>query len=134
MTNVLDLYDHEVKDILRVQQDLRDRAAAKDHNYESFEREVRYRFAEIGFEVDVNWYRYGIEQPGGTVQEVEGAAMPEITITGRIDKGHQFDHDRQVHEAVSNILQLPGQEGWIKTDPETLRRFMDGGNGHGRKH
>lgn len=129
-SGVIDLYDHEVLAIERVHLELQDRARAKEHNYNDFEAEIRNRFAEIGFTVDVNWYRFeidGVEQDG---------AMPEITITGRADPGHEFDHDRQVHEAVSNILQLPGQEGWIKTDPETIGRFLGGqkGNGHGHRH
>lgn len=128
-------YDHEVVDILRVQDELRQRAASKRLNYTDFEREIHERFAAIGIGVAVNWYRFGHERPDGTVEEAEGAAMPEITITGRLDRGHVMDRDRQVHEAVSNILQLPGQEGWIRTDPAAVGRFMKGhGNGHGHRH
>ena len=78
--------------------------------------------------MDVSWYEFeadGVKQDG---------AMPEVTVTGRTDDRFQFDPDRQVHEAVSNVLELPGEEGWIKTDKETLRKFLDGQGGHGHGH
>lgn len=130
---MIDLYDHEVLDILRVQQELNDRARDKRLNYNAFETEIRDRFAKVGFAVDVNWYRFGRERPDGTVAEAEDGAMPEITITGRTESAFRFDPDRQVHEAVHNILDLPGQEGWIKSDPAAVRSLMKEGHGHGHR-
>lgn len=126
MSDVLDLYDHEVEAVLALQAELNTRAQSQRLNYPTFEREIRERFAGLGLTVDVNWYRFsidGIEQDG---------AMPEITITGRTEK-IAWDPDRQVHEAVHDVLGL-GEEGWIKTDPETLKRFMSGQGGHGHGH
>lgn len=124
-SNVLDIYDHEVLAIERVLGELNAKARDKKLNYNDFEREIRDRFAAIGFEVDVNWYTFSV---GGVEQE--DAAMPEITVTGRAEKT-DWDPDRQVHEAVNNILQLPGQDGWIKTSPEAVGRLMRGkGRGH----
>jgi hypothetical protein len=127
---VIELYDHEVDEALGVLAKLQDRAAARSHNYTDFEREIRERFAEIGLTVHVNWHGYSV---GGQVQE--GSAMPEVTITGRTDPKFAFDPDRQVHEVTANILDLPGQEGVIKTDPAAMRGLLDGsdhGNGHSR--
>jgi hypothetical protein len=124
--SIADLYDHEVEEILAVQLVLNQRAADKRHNYRDFEREIRGRFAEIGFTVDVNWYTFAV---GGTPQE---GAMPEITVTGRTMKIN-WDPDRQVHEAVHDVLGL-GDEGWIKTDPDTLKNFKDGNGGHSHSH
>ena len=125
--NVLDIYDHEVLAIERVLGELNARARNKKLNYNDFEREIRDRFAEIGFEVDVNWYRFSV---GG--KEQEDAAMPEITVTGRTENS-PWDPDRQVHEAVNNILELPGQEGWIKTSDAAAQRLLRGsGRGHKR--
>lgn len=124
--SIADLYDHEVEDILRVQLALNERVRAKRHNYADFEKEIRSRFAEIGFTVDVNWYTFAL---GGTPQE---GAMPEVTVTGRTMKIN-WDPDRQVHEAVHDVLGL-GDEGWIKTDPDTLRNFKEGNGGHGHGH
>jgi hypothetical protein len=125
---VIELYDHEVDEAFGVLARLQDRAAAKSHNYTDFEREIRERFAEIGFVVHVNWHGYSV---GGQVQA--GSAMPEVTITGRTDPKFAFDPDRQVHEVTANILEIPGQEGVIKTDPAAMRGLLDGNDrGHGR--
>lgn len=126
--DILDLYDHEVKAIIALIAELNDRAKAKRHNYNDFEREIRDRFAKLGFTVDVNWYEYAI---GDARQD---GAMPEITVTGRTDDKFRFDPDRQVHEAVANVLDLPGEEGWIKTDPDTVRNFLEGNGGHSHGH
>lgn len=122
--DVLDLYDHEVEEILRLQMRLNEKARYGRHNYTDFEREIRERFAGIGFTVEVNWYGFSV---GGRPQE---GAMPEVTVTGRTDAGHVFDKDRQVHEVTHNILGIPGEEGVIKTDPDTLRNFTEGNGGH----
>lgn len=124
--SIADLYDHEVEQILAVQLALNERATAKRHNYADFEKEIRGRFAEIGFTVNVNWHTFAV---GGTPQE---GAMPEVTITGRTMKIN-WDPDRQVHEAVHDVLGL-GEGGWIKTDPDTLKNFKDGNGGHGHGH
>jgi hypothetical protein len=128
VTDVLDIYDSEVLAIEQVHLALNDRARARQHNYTAFEAEIRQRFADIGFTVDVNWYEFevdGVKQDG---------AMPEVTITGRTDRA-VFDPDRQVHEAVHNILGLPGQEGWIKTTPESVGRLLGkAGGANGRCH
>jgi hypothetical protein len=110
VTESIDLYDHEIDAIQKVWDQLRDRHQKTYRSYDAVEREIISRFAEIGLVAQVNWYSYKI---GGVVQE--GAAMPEVTITGRIEK-HEFDHDQQVHEVVNNVLDIPGQEGVIKTD------------------
>jgi hypothetical protein len=124
-----DLYDHEVANIIKVQERLRERYSGEMRNYTAFEDEARNRFAEIGFIVQVDWYEFSV---GGQLQE--GAALPEITITSRTARPGEFDHDRQVSEATSNLLEIPGEEGVIRTDPETLRRFLgeqDGNHSHG---
>lgn len=128
MSDVLDIYDHEVKQLIELISELNSRASAGPINYTAFEREIRDRFAKLGFTVDVSWYHFEI---GGIQQD---GAMPEITITGRTDDKFQFDPDRQVHEAVSNVLGLPGEDGWIRTDKETLRNFLDGNGGHAHGH
>lgn len=128
-TDVLDLYDHEVEEILQLQLRLNEKARYGRHNYTDFEREIRERFAGIGFTVEVSWYGFAV---GGQKQD---GAMPEVTVTGRTDQKHVFDNDRQVHEVTHNVLGLPGEDaGVIKTSPETLKNFRErnGGHGHGR--
>lgn len=131
MSDMLDILDSEMKEVLGVLALLRARASAKKHNYKDFEREIKGRFAEIGFLVEVSWYEFGMEDQVGAVP---GAAMPEVTITGRTER-KEFDRDRQVHEVTSNVLGLPAEDaGVIKTDPDTLKRFLGGQGGHGHGH
>lgn len=117
-----DILDSELETILTVMGTLQDRARLKAHNYEAFEREIKSRFADIGFLVDVNWHHYAV---GGVVQQ--GSAMPEVTITERMS---DFDPDRQVWEVTQNILELPGQAKGevIRTDQGgSFREFKAGG-------
>jgi hypothetical protein len=127
VADVADLYDHEVEEILQLQLRLNDRARHRRHNYNDFDREIREAFAEIGFTVEVNWHEFSV---GGQKQE---GAMPEVTVTGRTDPSFEFDKDRQVHEVTRDVLGL-GEEGVIKTDPDTLRNFLEGNGGHGHGH
>lgn len=130
-----DILDSEVEAIMLVLQKLQDRAQLKAHSYEAFEREIRSRFQDIGFEVDVNWHSYAM---GGVVQA--GSAMPEVTITGRLS---DFDPDRMVWEVTQNILELPGQDKGevIKTDAGgVFKEFKQAGGlmhshgGHSHAH
>lgn len=127
MSDILDIHDSELAKILAVRDALNKRAESRKHNYNDFEREAREKFAAIGFTVDISWYEFEVDG-----QKQDGA-MPEITITGRTDEKFTFDKDRQVHEVTRDILGL-GDEGVIKTDRETLRRFLDGQGGHGHEH
>lgn len=127
--DILNVYDSDVKKLLDLQESLNERAKNGQLNYDDFEKEIKEKFAAIGFRVNVNWWTYEID---GVKQD---GAMPEITVTGRIDAAFRFDPDRQVHEAVHDVLGL-GEEGWIKTDPDTVKNFLEGngGHGHGHKH
>lgn len=127
-SDIADLYDTEVEQILQVQERLNDRARHRRHNYNDFDREIREAFAEIGFTVEVNWHEFAV---GGQKQD---GAMPEVTVTGRTDESRVFDKDRQVHEVTHNVLGIPGEEGVIKTDPDTLKNFREGQGGHGHSH
>lgn len=133
MTTALDVYDHELADISTVYAILKQRYEQKLCNYLTLEREARERFGEIGFEVVINWYSYGERVTGLAIPE---SASPEIIISGRIDRSHVFDHDRQVHEVTHNLLGLPEEDaGVIKTDQgDSFKRYMDGQAGHGHGH
>lgn len=122
----IDLLDSEVDRIQKVWDQLRDRHQKGLRNFDAVEREITGRFADEGFVVHVNWFRYEID---GVPQT--DAAMPEVTIVGRCDPKHVFDHDQQVREVVDNILDLPGQEKGevIKTD--LGRTYKDFREGHG---
>lgn len=126
----IELLDSEAERVIRIWDSLRDRHQKVLRNYDAIEREITGRYADEGFVVHVNWYRYSID---GVPQD---GAMPEVSIVGRCDPKHQFDHDRQVHEVTSNILGLPGQEGVIRTDQgDAFKNFRAGhGGGHDHSH
>lgn len=126
MADVLDVYDHEVDQLMRIQARLTEKARYGRHNYIDFEREIRERYAAAGFTVEVSWYGFSVD---GQPQE---GAMPEVTVTGRTAP-HVFDKDRQVHEVTSDILGL-GEGGVIKTDRDTVKNFLEGNGGHGHGH
>lgn len=106
--STLDIYDSEIAEIERVSNILKVRAR-QPRNYDDFQREIKERFAEIGFVVDVKWWE----------TNVEGVMMPEIEIIGRVDKSHVFDRDRMVHEVTNDLLDL-GEGGVIKTNPHSI--------------
>jgi hypothetical protein len=127
----LDLYDHEIIAIDDVLKTLNAKAQAKSLNFTAFEREIKDRFAEIGLVVSVDWNEFAM---AGSNVPVPNAAMPTITPIGRTESRFVFDRDRQVHEVTSNILEIPGEGGVIKADPETYRRFREDNSGHGHGH
>ncbi|MGH7869864.1 MAG: hypothetical protein ACREP9_20080 [Candidatus Dormibacteraceae bacterium] len=127
----IDLYDHEVLAITEIVNTLTGRHSKMSRNYRAVEAEIHDRFNDAGFLVYVNWYFWMLDE-----QTQEGC-LPQVTVIGRIDKKHEFDHDRQVHEVVNNILGIPGADGVIKTDKDTLKNFLGGNGGdhaHGHRH
>ncbi len=125
----IELLDSEVDRIQAVWDLLRKKHQKSYRNYADVEDEIKGRFADIGFVVVVNWFKYTIDGKPG-----EGAS-PEVTIVGRCDPKHQFDHDQQVREVTSNILGLPDQEGVIRTDDgQAFKKFREGGGDHGHHH
>lgn len=105
---LINLYDSEVQKIQATLNTLKDRTY-KRHNLSAFEREVKERFQEVGFVVDVLWYE----------TNVSGVYMPEIEVIGRCDPINvgEFDHDKMRHEVVNNLLGLPEKDaGVIKTN------------------
>ena len=107
---MIDIYDSEIDKIIACQDALQQRAKEKMRNYGDFEREIKERFEDIGFIVQVVWHNYSIN---GVAQAM--SAMPEVTITGRCDPKFAFDPDQMVHEVTSNLLDIPGEGGVIDT-------------------
>lgn len=107
--NLLNIYDEDVLKLQAVHRQLEGRTY-KSHNLHAFEEEILERFAEIGFKVDVKWYTVhsgGIEQAG--------VFAPVVEVIGRCDPltAGEFDHDRQRHQVVNNLLGLPAADAGI---------------------
>ena len=113
LTHGIDLYDSEILQIEKVLAKLKEKAQHQV-NYQHFQDEIKERFAEIGFRVDVSWWE----------TNVDGLRQPEITIQARMER-HTFDRDRMTHEVTNDILDL-GEGGVIKTDKSQVAAMMDG--------
>jgi hypothetical protein len=124
----IELYDHEILAITEIVNLLAHKHQKERRNYVHLEAEITDRFNEAGFLVYVNWYFWMLD---GQTQE---GCLPEITVIGRTARKHEFDHDRQVSEVTKNILDIPGADGVIKTDKDTLKNFLGGQGGHGHGH
>lgn len=124
LTKTIDLYDSEVLAIEQVYLLLQEKAREGSHDYDAFDREIKERFQDIGFVVDVVWYH----------SQIESVKIPEIVVKARIERG-EFDRDRMVHEVTNDLLGT-GEGGVIKTDPAMIKAMEDGsykGQG-GHKH
>lgn len=117
VTKSVDILDSEVLAIEKVMERIHERAKSSDlGSANDFAREIRERFAEVGFVVKVSWY----------YTSVQDVVMPEVTIVGRTDS-KPFDRDQMVHEVTNDILEL-GEGGVIHTskDAEMMRRIEEG--------
>lgn len=113
MTKTLDVYDHEIIEIEKVLGILKERSQGR-RNYDDFQREIKERFQDIGFVVDVVWY----ETDSAEIK------MPEIVLKRRIE-AHVFDRDKMTHEVTNDLLGM-GEGGVIKTNKEQVAQMMDG--------
>lgn len=107
----LDLYD---SDILKIEVALN---ALMEHQgkrmvVESFRKEAIERFAEQGFVVDV--LTWETDQPG--------LYAFDFKITGRVEPLEEFDHERQSHEVINDLLEIePSMKGETIKPTEGLR-------------
>jgi len=79
-----------------------------DTVWDQFARHARDLFGEIGFEIDVMW---SIFEADGMPGE---AAIPQITIMGRVNKHAGTDHDQIKHEVQAGLYD--GRKGGMRED------------------
>lgn len=113
MTKTIDILDSEVLQIEKVINILKERSRTR-RNYDDFQREIKERFAEIGFVVDVAWYE----------TNQADVKMPEIVIKGRTE-AKAFDRERMTAEVTGDVLGF-GEGGVIATDKEKVAAMLDG--------
>lgn len=113
MTKTLDVYDHEIIEIEKVLARIKERTTGH-RNYDDVDREIKERFQDIGFIVDVVWYH----------TNVDGVKMPEVVLKARTE-AKVFDRDRMTHEVTNDLLGM-GEGGVIKTNKEQVAQMLDG--------
>lgn len=123
-TKSIDLLDSEILEIEKVYDKIKERARGRV-NYQHLQDEIKDRFAEIGFVVDVAWFETNLAE----------VKIPQITFTARTER-KVFDRDQMTREVTDDILNL-GHSGVIKTDKGKVAALIDGsyrGQERGHKH
>lgn len=106
-----DLYDSERLAINKVTTEIMSNVN-KHRELGSFQREVRERFAEIGFVARCDLYE---SQHEDHLPKSERTQYPEITLIRRCEPTGEFDHEKMGHEVRSNILGEKGRDSTQKT-------------------
>ena len=116
-------YPSEMPKIRRAQEELQrrfSRAKLTDAMIDQFHRAAIDLFGEAGFEIDIAWDE--VRHNGVAT----GMYMPEITISGRVRKESETDHDRLRHEIQAGMADgKPGvidvNTGEWKEEPRSKR-------------
>jgi hypothetical protein len=120
ITSAIELHDSDILAIERGPYAWAQDQYGKSLNIHQFTEDLKEKFAQIGFGVDVQVW--DTNQPGAYRFQVE--------IQRRLSG--EFDPNQQVHEVVNDILHL-GTGGWINTGEamkEHERRRRDEGHRH----
>lgn len=91
--SVIELYDHDFPVLEGVLFKLFHSTVGKRRNLESANVEIRERFGEAGFRVEIQW----IECNDGEWYE------PKVLIVGRVED-EPFDHEQQAREVQTALL------------------------------
>ena len=90
------LYDSEIKQINDLYTQIFNKWKTRQNNKQNlmeFHREVIYKFEEIGFDVDVDFFDY-LED---IMEDKHPPRPPVLVIIGRVEP-IQFDHEIKAHE------------------------------------
>jgi hypothetical protein len=114
-----EIHDTEIIEAEKIIKMMQDKAHARV-NYQAWNDEMTERMAAIGFLVDIKWWH----------TNVDGTKSPVIEIIGRTGRQVEFDHDRQRHEVVHDVLDF-GEGGIISTkDGSAQQALADKAHGH----
>jgi hypothetical protein len=121
-SRAIELYDSDILVVEKVLHIIQERARESSRDYDAFDREIKERFFDAGYIVDVKWYS----------TNVDGVYAPDIEIVGRTEKQGEFDHEKMAHEVTSDILEL-GQKGKIKVTGDMMKQVRETEQAH-KKH
>jgi hypothetical protein len=121
-SRAIELYDSDILVVEKVLNIIKERAEQRSHDYDAFDREIKERFYDAGYIVDVKWWS----------TDQKDLYAPDIEIIGRVDKQGEFDHDKMGHEVVNDILEL-GTKGKIAVTSEMMKQVKETEDAH-KKH
>jgi len=129
--NGFQLYDSELDKLIDLMKEIEGRVLRRQRvDRDALGNEIRERCAnEVGLKVSVRWYTCGEEMPDGTVREIPGMYQPEVVPIDRVTKESEYDHDRQRHEVVNDVIGI-GEGGIIKVTAADVRAALEHGKGH----
>jgi len=120
-SRAIELYDSDILVVERVLNIVRERGQNR-RDYDAFDREIKERFFDAGYVVDVKWYHTNIE----------GVKSPDIEIVGRTEKQGEFDHEKMAHQVTEDILEL-GTKGKISVTSDMMNQVKETEAAH-KKH
>ena len=123
MSEEVQLYPSEHIAAKRVREMLQERFQGKnleDPNVKrQFGNEARFRFAEVGLNVDIE-FDYDVAD---AEWDNNLYVVPTITITGRTEKESETDHDRIKHEVQAGVADgvagVIREDGTLREDPKS---------------
>lgn len=121
-SRAIELYDSDILVVEKVLNIVKERAQSGSRDYDAFDREIKERFHDAGYVVDVKWYS----------TNVKDVYSPDIEIVGRTDRQGAFDHDKMQHEVVEDILEL-GSKGKISVTSDMMKQVEETEAAH-KKH
>lgn len=129
LDSLVELHDSDILAIESGPLAWANRQVGTTRNIDQFTKDLTEQFAEIGFKIEAQVW---------TTEQSDTWAF-KLVIQKRI--GKEFDPDRQVHEVVNNILDIPGEEAGHVVDTGAAmkdfekrskeKRTSKGGHFHG---
>lgn len=109
MEVLVDVYDHEILKLETALAAVAERyefTEATEDNLLSFVNEVKQRFHEVGFIVDIGFQYIA----GDTIR------IPTLSLVARVDEDGDFDRERQTWEVQHNLLEIDDNPGAMRAD------------------
>jgi len=121
-SRAIELYDSDILVVEKVLNIIKERGQDKRRDYDAFDREIKERFYDAGYIVDVKWYSTNLAE----------VYSPDIEIVGRTEKQGEFDHEKMAHQVTEDILEL-GTKGKISVTSDMMKQVKETEAAH-KKH
>jgi len=121
-SRAIELYDSDILVVEKILHILQERGHQRSHDRDAFDKEIKERFFDAGYIVDVKWYSTNVAE----------VYAPDIEIIGRTEKQGEFDHEKMGYEVVNDILEL-GTGGKISVTSDMMKQVRETEQAH-KKH